>query len=256
MNFKQFLIVGATLLISSYTSHAIVGFGGYGGIELSTSDTTSGQVFDTTISYQGHDANANVNVETTKIKNPIVFGGNIYVEIPIIPITVDLSGGVSFAKYDAKYMINVTGSNSPVVQTIPNMSFGSSNFLATIKYHFINPPIVKPYLAAGIGSQFVAPLASDENIYAGKNGRKLIEEIAGNSPDPIEIAKTVGDIVNDLKIESRMIYNIGIGTMAKLPLIPVALHVDYRYNFTGENKNLSYMSKTFQTITASLGLNF
>ena len=74
-------------------------------------------------------------IVSEKVENPIVFGGHVYVEIPIIPITVDVSGGASFGSYNASYTMSVLGlASEPIV--VPDVAYGSYNFLGTIKYNF------------------------------------------------------------------------------------------------------------------------
>ena len=242
MKMNKFISIVGALLLTCYSANALVGFGVYGGLEMSTStsDTTLINAIDT----------LPIPVIATEIENPLSFGGHIYVEIPIIPITVDLSGGFTGATYDAKYLV----AGEEII--VPDMAYGTSNFLATLKYRFIDPPFVKPYIAAGIGSQFAMPIVTDAQLYEGKAGEELLSLLLSDDPDTKDIVKTVADIVSDLDYESRMIYNVGVGTKVKMPLIPIALHLDYRFNFTGENDKLSYMPETFHTINGSLGLNF
>ena len=245
MKINKIITIVATLLLTCYSSNALVGFGVYGGTEISTSTN------DTNVIINPADAALPaIGIIAGEISNPWAFGGHIYVEIPIIPLTIDLAGGITGSSYDVTYFVETEEI------TVDDMPFGTSNFLATLKYRFIDPPFVKPYLAAGIGSQFAMPIATDAQLYEGEAGEALLDMITGGEPDTKDIIKAIEDIAGDLSYESRMIYNVGVGTKVKMPLIPIALHVDYRFNFTGENDNLSYMPETFHTINGSLGLNF
>lgn len=251
----QFLSIVLILLLTSISTHAIIGFGVYGGVELSESSADTNSI---TI-----DTNAlapKMNVTTTEISNPGTFGVNVYVEIPVLPIDIDLSGGFSWSKYNATYGVAAFEGAEPINIEVPDVPSGTYNFLASVKYHFISPPVVKPYLAGGIGSQFVLPIATNEDLYTGPAGEALLKTIGelatSDDPDYAKVAEDLYNATKDMDIESRMIYNIGIGSMFKLPLIPLAFNIDYRYNFTGTNDNLSFMPDGYQTITAGMGLNF
>ncbi len=257
----QFLTIIAGLFMTTISTHAIVGFGIYGGVEISESSPDTNVVNVGGISIGGiESAGIPMTVTTTEIENAGTFGGHVYLEIPVIPFSVDLSGGFSWASYNAEYnFAGLSDIAGPI--SIDDVPFASSNVMATLKWHVVDPPIVKPYIAAGIGSQFVTPTATDASLYEGESGGKLITsilELANPTADPDygKVAENILDVAKDLSFESRMVWNVGAGAMIKFPVIPLAIHIDYRFNFAQENEAMSHLAKNYHTITGGIGLNF
>lgn len=251
-------IVVAMFAMFSSTS-AIVGFGGYGGINIGTSTNDSTSVVINELVVDGSTETASVNLVAGPIENPICFGGHVYVEIPVIPLTVDVSGGAAISTYTGYFNIAIAGNATEAIE-IPDIAYASYNFMGTLKYRFIDPPIVKPYIAVGVGSEFSLPVISDTSLYSGATGEALMSSVydlsSSTDPDYVAVAENLADAISEMDIESRIIINFGAGTKIKLPMIPLAFHVDYRFNIATENDKLPYLPENFQTITAGIGLNF
>lgn len=270
----KFFLVTAVIALSSISSYALFGIGAYGGLELSTVDTTSSRIVlnrvgDFRIVDQNQDTINMGSLElglVSPIENPIKIGGQIFFELPAIPITILFSGGAAFSTYDVYYGVVPASGFNPATEKreihINDLPYFKGNAAATLKWTVFDSPLVplKPYVAAGVGYEFLGPILADYSIYEGQDIAGLVQRLytsaepvgpqtnprgEPNTLDYAIIEEFTDVIIENAAANARIFYNAGAGVKIKFPLIPIAIKLDYRANFAGDQDFLPSMSHTF-----------
>lgn len=234
----SFLVV----LFCTQNALALVGFGVHGGLEMFEE-----KKFDESFQIGGY----NYSLEREAISQPIHAGAQFQIDLPIIPIGIELDGGLSWAEYKWKAPTTINGNSFDIPGVDSKDGFYSETFHylhanadVTVKYYFISfPPVVNTislYVGGGAGYHYVTPIVSKD---------LFIEEL-----------KDI-DVSNGAKIDvDDLVYNNSsfgghfvVGAKIKPPVIPFSFNIDYRHNFIPEN---DYGDETSSLGQIKVGMNF
>lgn len=254
---KKIVALFAVLLLS-ISSYAFVGVGLHGGVDLLTIDDLNMPAFSLNVG----DVEYNYSVSREGFSNPVAFGGQVYLDLPIIPIGFEGDFDMAYAKYKWTADDHITGLNGigDIPIEIPGYKSTNGKFSeeftymrmsaeVTAKYYvFSLPPVVNImsfYIGGGVGLHFISPLVSDKVFV-----NELKKQTAPSAGESISI-----DLEELVKKNTVFGGHFVAGIKVKPPVIPIAINVDYKYTMTGEN---DYKDKTnkFSTIKAGLSLYF
>lgn len=243
------LIILLAMLIST-SSYALVGFGVHGGMDFTKIDE-----YNKSFSFSIGDQTASYQLEREVMENPIAFGAQLYVDLPILPIGVEAGYYMAIQKYrwiapksltigDESIPLDFKDIDSEGTNYNHEFVFARASVDATLKYYFLEiPPAVnlfKFYLAGGVGVHFITPMVSDKFL------SDELKSIASETSNELTL-----DVEKLVESETVFGGHVGIGTMIDIPVLPISFNIDYRYTMTEENK---YGDETnnFSTIRGSL----
>ena len=173
---KRFLLV--IMMITTIKAFGIFGFGIHAGV-----DNTSVDKYSKSFSFDIAGNAYSYSITRDEISNPFVFGGQVYLDIPLIPIGFEADFEASWAEYKwtapAELNDEVGTTNIPLdfigYDVGPsgyseNFSFGRFSTDFTAKWYIFGfPPVVKIfsfYVGGGAGFHFITPLVSEKLIIA------------------------------------------------------------------------------------------
>lgn len=243
----------ALFIVAVTSGYSFVGFGVHGGVDLITIDKIEAEAFNVNIGVGEY----SYSLTREEISNPIVFGAQFYLDMPVLPIGFEADVTYAYAKYKWVGDDELTGNG------VPNINIGllgyetedgeySEEFTysrlsvdVTAKYYFLNlPPVINTasfYIGGGAGAHFITPLVSEDFF-------KKEFENADTSGDNIELD------VDDL-VKSEVVFggHIVAGVKIKPPAIPLAFNIDYKHTFTPEN---DYKDETNNFGTVKVSASF
>ena len=253
------LVITFMMLVLASTSFAFVGIGVHGGMDLfEIEEINKTFQFDDGLGLGGY---FEYEITREAISQPINFGGQVYLDLPVFPIGFE--GGFDFAGQEYKW----TAGNEITHESLPNIPIEipnvdqedgrySETFFyvrmtadVTFKYYFLNlPPVVNIasfYVGGGMGMYFVTPLVS-ENLFTDE----LMGDIDFSNP-PSE--------TDELDLEELVLNNTSfgghavIGVKIKPPVVPISINIDYKHHFMPKN-DYEDEGNVFGSIKASLNL--
>ena len=224
-------VLAASCLVGLLSSpaHAIFGFGVHGGKDFVSVDEGffGPPQFDeaaSSLGITGYNASlwAPINLTRKAISNPWMFGGHLYIDaIPVLDI--ELSADIAFQKYEVVYTSTNMGAN---VDETADGIFGRLSTYATVRRDLIKFPPLVPiaafYLGGGLGMHFVTPVA----------GPEFIVDLYG-ADDPSSKKPEIEDAI---KKEMTLGYHALVGLRVKPPIVPIALRLEGKYTFTGQDE--------------------
>ncbi|MCK4979033.1 MAG: hypothetical protein KAS62_01490 [Candidatus Delongbacteria bacterium] len=250
---KRFLLV--IMMITTIKAFGIFGFGIHAGV-----DNTSVDKYNKSFSFDIAGNEYSYSITRDEISNPFVFGGQVYLDIPLVPIGFEADFEASWAEYKwtapAELTDEVGATNIPLSFIgydagtsgySEDFSFGRFSTDFTAKWYIFGfPPVVKIfsfYVGAGAGFHFITPLVSEDLIIA---------ELTKNTTIP---TSTEIDIEELVKSNVSMGWHIVTGARIKFPVLPIAFNVDYKYTWTEEN-DYGDPTNNFGLIKGSASLYF
>ena len=230
---KRFLLV--IMMIATIKAFGIFGFGIHAGV-----DNTSVDRYSKSFSFDIAGNEYSYSITRDEISNPFVFGGQVYLDIPLVPIGFEADFEASWAEYKwtapavltdevgaTDIPLSFVGYDAGAAGYSEDFSFGRFSTDFTAKWYVFGfPPVVKIfsfYVGAGAGFHFITPLVSEKLIIA---------ELTKNTTIP---TSTEVDIEELVKSNVSMGYHIVTGARIKFPVLPIAFNVDYKYTWTEEN---------------------
>ncbi|MDA3837792.1 MAG: hypothetical protein PF574_02300 [Candidatus Delongbacteria bacterium] len=230
---KRFLLV--IMMITTIKAFGFFGFGIHAGV-----DNTSVDKFSAPFNFDIAGNAYEYEITRDKISNPFVFGGQVYLDVPLVPIGFEAGFEASWASYKWTAPANITslGATPDIPLEFTGYDAGASGYSEeftfgrfstdfTAKWYVFGfPPVVKIfsfYVGGGAGFHFITPLVSENLIIA-----EL--EKTTNTAVPAEL-----DIEELVKSNVSMGYHIVTGARIKFPVLPIAFNVDYKWTWTGEN---------------------
>ena len=230
---KRFLLV--IMMITTIKAFGIFGFGIHAGV-----DNTSVDKYDKSFSFDIVGNQYSYSITRDEISNPFVFGGQVYLDIPLVPIGFEADFEASWASYKwtaPAVLTDEVGTTDIPLEFIgydagasgysEEFSFGRFSTDITAKWYIFGfPPVVKIfsfYVGAGAGFHFITPLVSEDLIIAELQKQTSI-------PTSTEV-----DIEELVKSNVSMGYHIVTGTRIKFPVLPLAFNIDYKWTWTDEN---------------------
>ncbi|MBN2788572.1 MAG: hypothetical protein JXR69_00120 [Candidatus Delongbacteria bacterium] len=250
---KKFLLV--LMMLTTIRAFGIFGFGVHAGV-----DNTSVDKYDRSFRFDIVGNEYSYSITRDEISNPFVFGGQVYLDIPLIPIgfEVGFEGAWASYKWTAPAVItDEVGTNNIPLEFIgydvgtsgysEEFSFGRFSTDFTAKWYVFGfPPVVKVfsfYVGGGAGFHFITPLVSEDLIIA---------ELTKNTSIP---ASTEIDIEALVESNVSMGYHFVTGFRIKPPVLPVAINIDYKWTWTEEN-DYGDPTNNFGLIKGSLSMYF
>ncbi|MBN1969986.1 MAG: outer membrane beta-barrel protein [Candidatus Delongbacteria bacterium] len=238
---KKILIIASVLMLA-IESFAFIGFGVQGGMDLIKVDAFK-KDFDI---LEG----VTYSLERDEISNPIEFGVHGQLDLPVIPIGIELGFSMAMADYKWKAPATINGLPLEIPGYDSKDGYYSEEFTymrasidATLKYYLIEfPPALNTlgvYLAGGVGINFITPLVSEE---------VFLQEMSD-----ISEGATSAEIDLEELTKSSTVFggSFGAGVRIKVPVAPISFNIDYRYVITPENDYKDETNK-FSTIKGSL----
>ncbi|MCK5760130.1 MAG: hypothetical protein KAH33_02470 [Candidatus Delongbacteria bacterium] len=234
---KRFLLV--IMMITTIKAFGIFGFGIHAGVDNTSVDKLNIQAFEFSVAGDTY----SYSLTRDEISNPFVFGGQVYLDIPLVPIGFEADFEASWAEYKWTAPANLTGlgtaTDIPLEFTgydagatgySEDFSFGRFSTDFTAKWYVFGfPPVVKIfsfYVGGGAGFHFITPLVSEDLI---------IDELTKKYNSSGFTGSSELDIEELVKSSVSMGYHIVTGARIKFPVLPVAFNVDYKYTWTEEN---------------------
>ena len=251
---KKFLVL--TMMIATIKAFGIFGFGIHAGVDQVNVPEKSIPAFSFDIAGNSY----SYEITRSEISNPFVFGGQLYFDLPLVPIGFEADFEGSWASYNltapAELTDNVGTNNIPLSfagydvgatgYEDEEMSFGRISADLSVKWYVFGfPPVVKIfsfYVGGGTGFHFITPLVSKEFIMIELQKETTIP----TSPTEVDI--------EDLA-EFTMGYHILTGFRIKPPVIPIAFNIDYKYTRTKKN-DYGDDTNNFGLIKGSLSIYF
>ncbi|HQO08483.1 MAG TPA: hypothetical protein PLK90_00630 [Clostridiales bacterium] len=232
-------IIIASILTLIYQAYALFGIGGHIGID----DTNvSGKTVDAySITMSGYDYSYSLSRDG--IKAPLTFGAQMYFDIPIIPIGFEADFEGVWASYSWKgankltgpggndIELRFTGYDYPVSEYKEEFDFVKLGVDVTGKWYIFSlPPVVntfKFYVGGGVGFYFITPIVTEKLIKT-----ELEKNYADHLPSNDQISFDVDEYIEKVSVFG---YHAVAGVQLKIPALPVAFNVDYKYVSTPEN---------------------
>ena len=231
---KKILLV--IMMVTTIKAFGIFGFGIHAGVDNTNVDALKLDAFNFNIAGNSY----SYSLTRDEISNPFVFGGQVYLDIPLAPIGFEADFEGSWATYKWTAPANITGEGNAL--DIPlefigydvgasgyseEFSFGRFSTDFTGKWYVFGfPPVVKIfsfYVGGGVGFHFITPLVSEKMIIA---------ELQKNATVP---TSTEIDIEELVKSNVSMGYHCVTGARIKFPVLPIAFNIDYKWTWTEEN---------------------
>ena len=229
---KKFLVL--TMMIATIKAFGIFGFGIHAGV-----DNTSVDAFTDSLHFNIANNPYSYHLTRSEISNPFVFGGQVYLDVPLVPIGFEADFEGSWASYKWTAPAYLTGLSTPNIDLdftgydagasgySEEFSFGRFSTDFTAKWYVFGfPPVVKIfsfYVGGGAGFHFITPLVS-ENL--------IVAELQKQTSIP---TSTEVDIEELVKSNVSIGYHIVTGARIKFPVLPIAFNVDYKWTWTEEN---------------------
>ena len=221
------LAVGCVVVLLSSPAYAIFGFGVHGGKDMISvnegffEDTQFNEAA-TALGISGHDDTLWKPITLTRkaVNDPWMFGAHLYIDaIPVLDI--EISADLAVQQYKVVYDAPGTAFDESVDAT-----FGRLSTYATVRRDLIKFPPLLPiaafYLGGGLGMHFVTPVA----------GPDFIVDLYG-ADDPTSRTPNVEDSIEK---EVSMGYHALIGFRVKPPLVPLAVRIEGKYTYTGQDE--------------------
>jgi hypothetical protein len=234
-------IIIAAVLTTIYQAYALFGIGGHIGVDNTSVD---GKIVDAfSISMSGLDYS--YSLERDEIKNPLALGAQIYFDIPIVPVGFELGFEGAWASYswkgsnhitgpDGDIPLQFTGYDTPVSDYDEQFDFAKIGVDVTAKWYvFSLPPVVKTfkfYVGGGAGFYFITPIVSEKLI-----AKELEKKYPALSTPPVAGSTISFDVDEYIEEVTVIGYHFVAGMQLKIPVMPVAFNVDYKYVSTPEN---------------------
>jgi hypothetical protein len=250
-------IIAAAIFTVIYQAYAIFGVGVHLGVDNTSVDGQKVEFLSINeLSYT-------FGMERTAFNNPLAFGAQMYLDIPVLPIGFELGFEGAWASYKWTADSRLTGPNGEDINLeIPGYSatgtvydeqfeFAKIGVDLTGKWYvFSLPPVVntfKFYVGGGAGFYFITPIVTDKMIIA-----ELEKKYEGPIPTTSPVSFDVDEYVEKVTVFGT---HLVAGMRLKIPVLPVSFNVDYKYVMTPEN---GYKDETnnFSVIKGSLNLYF
>ncbi|HXK49752.1 MAG TPA: hypothetical protein PKW56_04740 [Clostridiales bacterium] len=241
---KKIIIASISAMI--WQAYAIFGIGGHIGVD---NTSVSSQNL-TLLSINGLDYNYTLARE--EFKNPLCFGAQLYLDIPVVPIGFELGFEGAWATYSWKgsdtiggYQIEIPGYTAENSEFNEEFDFAKIGVDITAKWYIFSlPPVVKTvkfYVGGGTGFYFITPIVTDKMIIA-----ELEKRYTGtiNSSPTLDIDEYIEKV-------TVMGFHFVTGAQIKFPVIPLSFNVDYKYVSTPEN-DYSDETNKFSVIKGSI----
>ena len=234
-------------LVFLYTkSFALIGFGLHGGVDLVEIDAISDDLF--TVNVGG--SNYSYSIRREAMDKPIALGGQFVLDLPVIPVGVELGVGAAYQKYlwSADTKINGSDGIEDLVISFPGGNSREFTYLRmsgdiSLKWYFLSlPPIVdifSLYAGGGCGLHLITPLVS-KNL--------IIEELKDQDKENLKL-----DMESLTELETVFGGHLLAGFKINPPALPFNFGGDYKYTFTPEN---SYKDDTNNFGTVKFYFNF
>lgn len=235
-------IIIAAVFAMIYQAYALFGIGGHIGVDNTSVDAQTADAF--SISMSG--LNYSYSLESDEIKNPLAFGAQMYFDIPVIPIGFELGFEGAWATYSWKgsnhitrsdgeeIPLEFTGYDVPVSDYEEQFDFAKIGVDITGKWYIFSlPPVVKTfkfYVGGGAGFYFITPIVSEKLIKA-----ELEKKYPELSSPPIAGNPIAFDVDEYIEKVTVIGYHFVAGMQLKIPAMPIAFNVDYKYVSTPEN---------------------
>lgn len=249
-------LVTAAIFAIIYQAYAIFGIGVHLGVDNTSVDKQTINLLSI------NDLNYDFNMERTAFKNPLAFGAQLYLDIPVLPIGFELGFESAWATYSWTADSKLTGPNGDIDLEIPGYSatgtvyeedfdFAKIGVDLTGKWYIFSlPPVVKTfkfYVGGGAGFYFITPIVTDKMIIA-----ELEKQYEGEIPTTEPVQLDVKEYIEKVTVFGT---HLVAGMQLKIPVMPVSFNVDYKYVMTPEN---DYKDETndFSVIKGSLNLYF
>ena len=228
---KRFLLV--IMMVTTIKAFGIFGFGIHAGV-----DNTSVDKYDKSFSFDIVGNEYSYSITRDEISNPFVFGGQVYLDVPLVPIGFEAGFEAAWASYKWRapaVLTDEVGTNDIPLEFIgydagpysEEFSFGRFSTDITAKWYVFGfPPVVKIfsfYVGGGAGFHFITPLVSEDLIIA---------ELAGGTSIPTSTEVDIDELV---KSNVSVGYHVVTGARIKFPVLPLAFNVDYKWTWTDEN---------------------
>lgn len=253
---KKLLLV--TLMITTIKAFGIFGFGLHAGV-----DNTNVDKFSAPFNFDIAGSSYEYEITRDEISNPFVFGGQVYLDLPLFPIGFEAGFEAAWSTYKwvAPAMITGLGAAADVPLEFigydvgaagysEEFSFGRFSTDFTAKWYVFGfPPVVKIfsfYVGGGTGFHFITPLVSEDLI---------ITELKNSYSTSGLTADTELDIESLVESNIAIGYHIVTGFRIKPPVLPIAINVDYKWNWTEEN-DYGDPTNNFGLIKGSLSMYF
>ncbi len=256
---RKSALTGMILLLASFNSFAIVGAGFHWGFDFTSSmdEVLNDDVFsfsDLNIPDIPDDLKNNetsfLNISRSGFeRTPINFGGKIFVDV--LPIEFEASVNMGIWQYDGVInYIDIEGFDplNPALkynaQPVTIASLGADSYFGVEKtpygkFHLdltakktFDVPFLKPSVGLGYSLHFATPVLSSELV---NDALGLGGDLSSISPDDLNLNSTdtykkILDEILDGAKKPQSGMHILIGLKAKLPVIPIALYADGKYN--------------------------
>jgi hypothetical protein len=249
-------IVTASIFVIIYQAYAIFGIGLHLGVDNTSVDKQTVNLLSI------NDLNYSFNMERTAFNNPLAFGAQMYLDIPILPIGFELGFEGAWASYKWTADSRLTGPDGDINLEIPGYSatgtvydeqfeFAKIGVDLTGKWYIFSlPPVVRTfkfYVGGGAGFYFITPIVTDKMIIA-----ELEKKYEGAIPAATTVSFDVDEYIEKVTVFGT---HFVAGMQLKIPVMPVSFNVDYKYVMTPEN---DYKDETnnFSVIKGSLNLYF
>ncbi|HAQ61740.1 TPA: hypothetical protein DCR49_07065 [Candidatus Delongbacteria bacterium] len=231
----------AALFAIIYQAYALFGIGGHIGVDNTSVDAKTVDAFSITMSGLDY----SYSLERDEIKNPLAIGAQIYFDIPIVPIGFELGFEGAWATYSWKGSNHITGPSGdipleftgydyPAEEYDEQFDFAKIGVDVTAKWYvFSLPPVVKTfkfYVGGGAGFYFITPIVSEKLIE--KELEKKYPELSTPPAAGNPITFDVDEYIEEVTVIG---YHFVAGMQLKLPALPIAFNVDYKYVSTPEN---------------------
>ncbi len=256
---RKSALTGMILLLASFNSFAIVGAGFHWGFDFTSSmdDVLADDVFSIS-DLNLTDLPANILDDETSFLNisrsgfertPINFGGKIFIDI--LPIEFEASVNMGVWQYDGVINYIDIESINPIdpsleytSQPVTIESLGADSYFGVDKTPYgkfqldltakktFDVPFIKPSVGVGYSVHFATPVLSSELV---NDALDLGGDLSSISPDALNLNSTdtykkILDEILDGAKKPQSGMHILVGLKAKLPVIPIALYADGKYN--------------------------
>ena len=231
---KRFLLV--IMMITTIKAFGIFGFGVHAGVDNTSVDKFSAP-FDFSIAGNAY----SYEITRDEVSNPFVFGGQIYLDVPLAPIGFEANFEASWASYRwtaPDLITDESGAGNHIPLEFIGYDAGASGYseeftfgrfstdLTAKWYVFSFPPVVSIfsfYVGGGAGFHFITPLVSKDLIIA-----ELQKETSIPTSTEVDIEELV-------KSNVSIGYHIVTGARIKFPVLPLAFNIDYKWTWADEN---------------------
>lgn len=198
------------------------------------------------------------SVKRDAISNPISFGVQGYLDLPVFPIGFEFGASAAAQKYSWSAPNKLTTSLGEIPLDLgigaengeykEDFIFGRLSADATAKYYFFKLPMLKLYVGGGAGLHFITPIISQELFI--ENLQNQTYDFNGSDPDEPEI-----DIEEIVRSNTSVGGHFVTGLRFKPWVIPLSINLDYKHTFTQVN-DYEDDTNVFGNVKVSLNLYF